>query len=143
MNEIMIRSRHILVCIGVGGAIGRLLSITPAIIVLPVLIAAIIVWVHAVRSPRFGPRRLIRILCPASSIAVVFIATLIPIKPLDKKIGPLDYPVMPIAALAASMGEDYGIQIDTRHMANTNLVVLVSKRIGRYEKVQCLTRSES
>lgn len=119
----MSHAGHVIVWTGIGIVTGGILSITPALLMLPLLLVCLIGYLVAVRSRRSATPRRIRTLCPLVGIPVMVLAACLPMKPLDADIGPVAYPPMPIYQLADALREAHGLRIDVRRMADTNAIV--------------------
>ena len=135
----MTERRKVLKSAGFGLVTGGLLSVIPwELVFVLVVVVCLLALFRVLRSPESTASTYV--VGTVSALAVVVIAVLLPVKHLDRSVGPMRYETMPLDQLTHALFRDWRVFVMPDHAVATNMSLAFStiKAMSRREVLQKL-----
>jgi len=115
------RARRGLKYLVLGALAGLVVSITPFELAILLIPGLLILWVVAVARRPAGTRLTGCITAGLPALVVVVLAALLPMKQLDRNIGPIRYGRMSLDGLCEALSQDHRVLVRAPHPQGTNV----------------------
>src|ERR1035437_6972465 len=132
--------RPLLKHLAIGFVAGAITSIVPIELGILVVPGFLILWIFAARRRPTGHGLTSYVMAGIAALITITIAALLPVKHLDRKVGPLSYERMPLDDLCQALSRDYRVFARAPNPQGTNLFLAfhTEREMTRREVLQKL-----